>query len=50
MPWSYTEAPSTPYTQTDAVRAIEARRANADECQNLTSNKILNFLHALFAR
>jgi hypothetical protein len=50
VPWSYTEAPSTPYTQTDAVRAIEARRANADECQNLTSNKILNFLHALFAR
>ncbi|NCG08119.1 MAG: hypothetical protein GWO81_00890 [Verrucomicrobia bacterium] len=50
VPWSFTEVPRTPFTQTDAVRAIEARRAHAHERQNLPPNKILTFLNALFPR
>ncbi|MGB0184796.1 MAG: hypothetical protein ACPF9Q_05140 [Opitutales bacterium] len=50
VPWSYASLPRSPYTQTDAVRAIEARRAHANERENLPPNKLLTFLHALFAR
>jgi hypothetical protein len=50
VPWSFTNIPSTPYTQTDAVGAIEARRADAHERQNAQPNKLLTFINALFAR
>jgi len=50
VPWSFSSPPQSPYTQTDAVSAIEARRANAHERENLPPNKILTFFHALFAR
>ncbi|CAI8274694.1 MAG: Uncharacterised protein [Opitutia bacterium UBA7350] len=50
IPWSFSSPPQSPYTQTDAVRAIEARRAHAHERENLSPNKFITFLHALLAR
>lgn len=50
IPWSFTAMPRSPLTQSDAVNAIEARRARAAERQKIQTSKFLIFINALFAR
>jgi hypothetical protein len=50
IPWSFASMPRSPLTQSDAVNAIEARRARAAERQKIQTNKLLILINALFAR